>query len=56
MAIKMDEQKNYDVFGYIRSTEGWFVTKNGDYFLTCSGTEKEARAIVDLLTKDSKAR
>ena len=44
---------NYDFFGYYLNEEGeYIITKNGEYFLTCTGSEAEAKNIVETLRKD----
>ena len=44
---------NYDFFGYYLSEEGeYIITKNGEYFLTCTGSEAEAKNIVETMRKD----
>lgn len=43
---------NYDFFGYYQNGENYIITKNGEYFLTCTGSEAEARNIVETLRKD----
>ena len=46
--------KSLDVFGwyYDQGREIYVITKNGDHFLTCTGTQAEAENIVKLLQKD----
>lgn len=46
--------KSLDVFGwyYDSGREIYVITKNGEYFLACTGTQAEAENIVKLLQKD----
>lgn len=49
----MDEMM--DVFGVMKEENGkHIITKNGEFFLNCSGGEAEALKIADLLNNDSK--
>lgn len=46
---------NYDVFSLRRLEDGnYIITKNGDFFLFCTGGEAEAKRIVEILNKDEK--
>lgn len=51
---KTDEPHILDFFGYYYSEEEktWYITKNGDNYLKCCGSESEAKNIVGLLSKD----
>ena len=49
---KTDEPHILDFFGYYYSEEEktWYITKNGDNYLKCCGSESEAMNIVGLLS------
>lgn len=43
-----------DQFDYYFESEGcYIITRNGDFFLSCCGTETETKNIVELLRRDS---
>lgn len=43
-----------DFFGYRREPDGTFsVLKNGELFLTCTGSETDAQNMVSLLQNDN---
>ena len=43
-----------DAFDYYYDGEGcYIITRNGDFFLSCCGTESETKNIVGLLKADS---
>ena len=42
-----------DAFDYYYDGEFYIITRNGDFFLTCAGTERETKNIVGLLKEDS---
>ena len=43
-----------DQFDYYFDGEGcYIITRNGDFFLSCCGTEAETKNIVELLRRDS---
>ena len=43
-----------DLFGHYNNKEEktWYITKNGENYLKCCGSESEAKNIVELLSKD----
>ena len=42
-----------DIYSYIRLPDGeYIITKNGDHFLTCNGSESDAKHIVHILNSD----
>ena len=45
---------DYDVFSYRQEQDGYIITKNGDFFLLCTGGEAEAKRIAEILNKDEK--
>lgn len=45
---------NYDVFSLRMEDGNYIITKNGDFFLFCTGGEAEAKRIVETLNKDEK--
>lgn len=51
---KPEEPHILDFFGYYYNEEEktWYITKNGDNYLKCCGSESEAKNIVGLLSKD----
>lgn len=50
----MNGINSYDIFDYSKNEDGSFsVTKNGDFFLLCTGRESDVREIVETLRKDA---
>ena len=50
----MNETDTYDFFDYSINEDGSFsVTKNGGFFLLCTGRESDVREIVETLRKDA---
>lgn len=51
---KTDEPSALDFFGYYYNQEEktWYITKNGDNYLKCCGSESETKNIVELLSRD----
>ena len=51
---KTDGSPVLDFFGHYYNEEEktWYITKNGENYLKCCGSESEAKNIVALLSKD----
>lgn len=50
----MNDANNFDFFDYSMNEDGSFsVTKNGVFFLLCTGRESDVREIVETLRKDA---
>lgn len=48
------DEIGYDVFGIRLDDDHYIITKNGDFFLNCCGSERDAQAIADALNADAK--
>lgn len=44
--------ETYDVFSVVHTAHGYYVTKNGELFLSCSGGAEEAKKIAKTLNDD----
>lgn len=51
---KTDKEPVLDFFGhyYNKEEKTWYITKNGENYLKCCGSESEAKNIAELLSKD----
>jgi outer membrane protease len=47
-----ENMENYDVFSVVHTAHGYYVTKNGELFLSCSGGAEEAKKIAKTLNDD----
>ena len=51
----MNDQPVLDFFSYRKNEDGTYtILKNGDSFLPCTGTEQDAKNIVETLERDRK--
>lgn len=49
----MKDSNSYDFFDYVKNDNGSFsVTKNGEFFLLCTGSESDVMSIVETLKND----
>lgn len=54
MKGKNSESEDFDVYAYAHGADGnYIITKNGDFFLTCTGSEEDAKNLVKIIQEDA---